>query len=142
MRNIVLDSSVIAKWFFPEEDQGDLALEVKEDFTNKIISISLPLLIFYEVNNLLRTAIKSLRIDRGKAISAYQGFLELDFIVYSSKELMEKALEKAVNLDISSYDASYVVLAEYLKAPFFTTDKKLLEKTKNQVVKNLQNYPV
>lgn len=142
MINIILDSSVVAKWFFPDEEESELALKIKEDFINKEVSISVPILIFYEINNLLKTAIKSLRIGRGKAMSAYQGFLELDFIIYSSKDLMEKALEKAVNLDISSYDASYVVLAEYLKASFFTADKKLLEKTKSQVVKNLQDYSI
>lgn len=141
MRNIVLDSSVIAKWFFPEEDQGNLALEVKEDFTSKIISISLPLLIYYEVNNLLKAAIKSLRINRKLAIVAYQGFLNLDFNVYSSKELMEMTLEKASTLDISSYDASYVVLAEYLKVPLFTADQRLLRKAENSFIKSLETYP-
>lgn len=139
MINLILDSSVVAKWFFPEEQNG-AALKIKEDFVNKKITISAPTLIFYEVNNLLKTAVKSLRIERKKAINAYEGFLELGLISYSTKDLLENSLDKAINLDISSYDASYIVLAEYLKDSFFTADQKLLKNTKSELVKSVQDY--
>lgn len=138
-QDIILDSSVIAKWFFPEEG-SQIALEIKKDFATNIISISVPLLIYYEMNNLLKTAVKRLRLNEKKAISAYEAFLNLNFIVYSSEELMKKTLKDAIELDISSYDASYIVLAEYLKKPFFTADQKLLNKVKSEFVFNLQNY--
>lgn len=141
MSTVVLDSSVIAKWFFPEPE-SKVALKIKEDFANKVISISVPLLIFYEINNLLKTAIKSLRIDEKRAFAAYLGFLNLDFVTYSSKELMMLTLEKAIQLDISSYDTSYVVLAEYLQIPLYTADYKLQQKAKSHFVKNLTDYQI
>ncbi|OGD87297.1 hypothetical protein A2164_04040 [Candidatus Curtissbacteria bacterium RBG_13_35_7] len=140
MRSIVVDSSVIAKWFFPDEQESDLALQIKEDYIKGDLLISAPLLIYYEINNLLKTSVKSMRINRKKAFAAYNGFLNLDFIVYSQKNLLEQALEMAIKLDISSYDASYIVLAEYLQSPFFTADQKLYIRAKSKYVKKLQEY--
>lgn len=140
--NIILDSSVVAKWFFPSEEDIEIALKIKDLFLTKEISISVPVLIYYEVNNLIRTAIKSLRINEELAKEAYQGFLELDLVAYSSKKLMEMALEKAVSLDISSYDASYVALAEYLKIPLITADQKLIDKAESSHVKNIKAFGI
>lgn len=140
--SLILDSSVIAKWFFPSEEGGESALKIKDLFLSRKVSVSVPVLIYYEINNLIRTAIKSLRIDAALAKKAYKGFLELDFVSYSSEGLMEAALEKAVSLNISSYDASYVVLAEYLKAPLVTADQKLLNKVKIDLVQDLKTYSV
>ena len=142
MINLILDSSVIAKWFFPDEEESDIALKIRENFVNKKITISAPTLLFYEVNNILKTAVKSLRIKKEKAVRAYRGFLDLGIIVYSSEELLENTLDKAMNLDLSSYDASYIVLADYLKAPFFTADKKLLSKAKSKFTFSLEEYPI
>lgn len=136
--NIVVDSSVIAKWFFPSEEDSATALKIRDLFLSKEISIAVPMLVYYEINNLIRTAIKSLRIDEKLAKSAYEGFLELDLIAYSSKELMEKTLGNAISLNISSYDASYLTLAEYLKVPLITADQKLIEKAKSNLVQDLK----
>lgn len=135
---IILDSSVIAKWFFPSEENGKIALKIRGLFLTHEITISAPMLIYYEINNLLRTAIKRLRINEELAREAYQGFLELGLIVYSSKELMMMALEKAITLDISSYDASYVALSEYLQIPLITADQKLVDKAQTDLVQNLE----
>lgn len=136
--NIILDSSVVAKWFFPSEEDSNIALNIRDIFLSKEISISVPILLYYEINNLIRTAIKNLRISEDLAKEAYRGFLELDLVAYSSKELMEMALEKAVSLDISSYDASYLVLSEHLKIPFITADQKLVNKAKTNLVQSLK----
>lgn len=138
LTNIILDSSVMAKWFFPSEEDSKIALKIRDLFLSKEISISVPILIYYEINNLIRTATKSSRINERLAKEAYQGFLELDLIAYSSKELMGIALEKAISLDVSSYDASYLALAEYLKIPLITADQKLIDKAKTELVRNLK----
>ena len=140
--HIILDSSVVAKWFFPTEEESNIALNIKDLFLSKDISISVPILIYYEINNLIRSAIKSLRINEELAKEAYQGFLNLDLIAYSSKELMKSTLEKAISLDISSYDASYLALTEYLQIPFITADQKLILKAKTDLVRNLKTFEI
>ena len=136
---LILDSSVIAKWFFAKND-SDNALIIKEKFTDKKISLSVPLLLYYEINNLLKTAVKKYRIDEQDAIKVYKAFLQLNFISYSSEFLLEKTLEIAIKYDISSYDATYVALSEYLQVQFLTADQKLLEKVQNKLVVDLKNY--
>lgn len=138
-QRIIIDSSVAIKWYLPDE-LDDKALKIKSAFAQRTILIAVPLLFFYEINNILRTTIKSLRITRGASIRAYQDLLELNFTSYSSKELFKIALEKALVLDITSYDASYVVLAEHLQIPFFTADEKLVKKASSSLVKILNDY--
>jgi len=138
--NIILDSSIIAKWFFPSEEEAEKALKIRDLFISHEVSVSAPILIYYEINNLLRIAIKTLRISEKLAKEAYLGFLELDIVAYSSKDLMVMALEKAISFNISSYDASYIALSEYLNVPFITADQRLIGKAKNDLVVSLKNF--
>ena len=138
--NIVVDASVIAKWMLSDEGDVAFALRIREDFIQKRISISLPTFVVYETNNLLRSAVIRRRIDVGRAKRAYEGFLELSFVFYSSEELLLDTLKKALVLDISSYDASCVVLSEHLQIPFYTADKKLVEKARSKLVQNVESY--
>lgn len=137
--NIIIDSSVIAKWYLPDE-RDNQALKIQQDFSSKTIFISVPLLIFYEVNNILKNAAKSLRISKEKTYQAYEDLLQLDFTVYSSTALFKKALQLAIVFDITSYDASYIALAEYLKVPLFTADEKLINNIDSKLVLPLKAY--
>lgn len=138
---IILDSSVAAKWFFPEEN-SDTATKIKDDFASGIISIAVPTLFYYELNNLLKTATKRLRLNAKNAQNVYEAFLKLSFVAYCSEDLMKKTLKKAIEFDISSYDASYIALANHLRIPFFTADQKLLKKIKSKFLFGLEKYPV
>ena len=139
--NIIIDASILAKWFLPGEESAEIALRIKDDFAQGTVSIMLPSLIYYEINNLLKSAAVSMRIDPKKALKIYGDFLDLDFEIYTTKELLKSTFDCAIKYDISSYDASYVALAEYLQKPFFTADKNLLNKVKNKFVFSLEKYP-
>ncbi len=138
-KSIIIDASVIAKWLLPDEEDF-VANIIKEAFASRAISVSVPILIFYEVNNLLKSAVLSGRIDVKRAVSLYEAFLDFDFIICSSKPLLKATLRKAVELNISSYDASYVALAETLEVPFYTADEKLVKKASSNLVKGLDEY--
>lgn len=137
--HIIIDSSVAIKWYLPDE-HDDKALKIKSDFADGIISIALPVLFFYEISNILRTTSKSLRIAQEDTSQVFQDLLELNFMVYSSKGLFKSALEKALDLDMTTYDASYIVLAEYLQIPLYTADDKLIEKAQSKWVRSLDEY--
>ncbi len=55
MINYVLDTSVVIKWF-SQKDEDDLkkALKIRETYVDKICSIIVPELLFYEMANALR----------------------------------------------------------------------------------------
>lgn len=139
---IIIDSSIIAKWFLEDEEEKESALKIKEDYLQGNISIVLPSITFYEVSNFLKIAVSRLRIEKHSAYRAYKRFLEFDFEVYFSNELLEASIYEAITQNITSYDASYVVLAEYLKIPFYTADEKLLQKAEGKYVRHLQEYPL
>lgn len=138
-KSCVIDASVAAKWLLTDEPNPQAEI-LKDDFRNKDISICVPIFLFYEVNNLLKSATLSKRISTKNAHDLYQEFLDLDFTIYHSRQLLELTLQKALDLDISSYDASYIALAEYLEIPFYTADEKLVKKAKNKLVKSLADY--
>lgn len=142
MRNIIIDASVLAKWFLPDEIGSQTAFEIRDDFSKGNIAISLPSLIFYEMNNLLKSAVIRFRIDKHSALKIYSEFLDLDFEIYFTKEFAKSTLEKAVKLDISSYDASYLALAEYLQIPLYTADLELVQNANSRFVKNLSDYKI
>ena len=64
----------------------------------------------------------------------------VDFIAYSSRELFTNTLEKSIDLDISFYDASYLALAEYLNVTFITSDQKLIDKAKTNLIQSLKSF--
>lgn len=138
---IIIDSSIIAKWFLEDEEEKESALKIKEDYLQGNISIALPSITFYEVSNFLKMAVSRLRIEKDSAYTVYKKFLEFDFEIHFSNELLEASIYEAVTHNITSYDASYVVLAEYLKVPFYTADEKLLQKSKGKYLYHLKEYP-
>lgn len=138
-KTIIIDASVAAKWLLPDE-YDPRANIVKKAFTDREIAIAVPTLIFYEINNLLKSAVLSKRISVKDSVDFYKNFINLDFIIHWSKELLRKTLQKALNLNISSYDASYVVLAEYLQIPLYSSDEKLVKKAASSLVKVLDDY--
>lgn len=137
---IITDSSVIVKWFLEDEQDRIPAIQIQKAFTTKDISIIIPHLAFYEVGNVLKVAVKAKRVDEDRAKIFYKAFLDLEFVVISTVELFNKSFLKALKLNISSYDASYIVLAENLKIPFYTADEKLLQKAKGKYVKHVKHY--
>lgn len=141
IKAVIIDASIVAKWLLEDEKESVQASLIKNDFLQNKISIQVPIFIYYEVNNLLKSAVLSKRVSPKKAIKAYSGFLDLSFVTHSSKELLTATLKQAFEMNISSYDASYVALAEYLQIPFYTADLKLLKKLKrNTLVRDLKSF--
>lgn len=138
--DIIIDASIVAKWLLPDEQEAETALQIKQSFLNQIVVISVPSIIYYEVSNLLKSAVSTFRINRKQAIETYNAFLELDFGTYTSIEFLKETLEKSIKFDISSYDASYIALAELLNIPFYTADHKLVIQAKHKLVKDLKEY--
>ncbi|HEX8931940.1 MAG TPA: type II toxin-antitoxin system VapC family toxin [Patescibacteria group bacterium] len=139
--NIIVDTSVIIKWLLPDE-KNDIALKIKKNFSEKQLTVSIPHLTYYEIGNVLKTAVKRDRINESIAKKLYNALLDLEFVSYATKDLFKLAMSKSLSFDISFYDASYLALSEYLQIPFVTADRKLLNKVKNKFVVDLKKYNV
>ncbi len=138
MRRIILDTSVVIKWFLRDEDDVDVSDMLFEDFRNKKILVSEPYLIDYELSNVISLAVKRNRISLDDGAELIDKFHSLPIIKHTfTIENTIQVFHNSLNLNISSYDSYYVTLSEYFNAPFYTADISLVKKCFG-VIKNIK----
>lgn len=137
---IVLDTSVLLKWYLDEED-SDKALFYRSEYLNQFIKISVPDLILYEVSNALKYNRDFIVKDVKLVIESI--FLSKINIVSPTIDLINKTIEYANYFDVSIYDSTYLGLASLLDFQLITADekfyKKIISKNKNLKIKLLKN---
>lgn len=133
---LVLDASVVVKWFSKEED-SEKAIELRDKFVNREVFIVCPDLVLYEVANALRYNKNLDENDISEAIGSLYD-MEIDIIV-PTKEVMARAIKFAREFNITVYDAVYVSLADILNAKLITADKMLVKACKRDFVVSLSD---
>lgn len=119
---LVIDASVVIKWFIEEKDSAK-ALLLKDNYINgKTILIAPDLLIYEVANVLLFSKIFTPLEIKGCLQDLYE--LEID-LINPSIDFVLSAIELAFSKQISIYDASYLALAKELDTKLITADKKL-----------------
>jgi len=130
----VLDASVVVKWFVEEEGK-EIALSIRDKFWRREIDIVVPDLLLYEISNALRY---NPNLNEQDVKNAVDSIINMGIrILIPSGEILKKAIDMSFLYGISLYDAYYVALADELKIPFITADKKLFDKVKKF---SLANY--
>ena len=133
---IVVDASVIVKWFLVEE-YSDNALKLRDDYIRGLFTIAVPALLEYEVLNALKYSgvysIKELETI-GIALNKY------GFKTYKLEDELKKlTIDISVENNITIYDSSYVALAKYLETTLYTADQELIEKFPDTAV-HIKHY--
>ena len=124
---LVLDTSVILKWFTQENYSG-VAVNIREDFYSGIHEIVEPDLLVYEFTNVLRYNPNYTTEDVVKAVDS---LIEMGLdIVVPTAEVLKGAVTLAKKYDITVYDAVFVSLAKLIDATIITADEKLYGKVK------------
>ena len=132
---MVLDTSVLVKWF-KQEEGSKKALEVREAFFNEEIQVAVPDLVFYELSNVMRFD-DSFSVDMVN--EALQSLRDMSFqIVAPYSDFMNKSVENASKLDITVYDSAFYTLAELVDGKLVTVDEELCQKTEDSVM--LENF--
>jgi len=135
---LVLDASVVAKWFKYEEGR-EKALEIRDNFISDQEQITFPDLLILELANLLRFSRIYNQTDIIKAVESIEN-MDIDIVV-PTFEVIKDSVRMAVENDLTVYDAVYISLAESLGCDFITADEKLHQKVKKlKFVKLLKNY--
>ncbi len=119
---IVLDASVVVKWFNVERSTSK-ALELRNMHINNKLKIYAPELLLYEVINALR---RNPGFDEKDVQDAYGSLIEL-MITFTKAEL-DLAIGYAYQYKLTIYDTSYISLAKKLGAKLVTADEKLCKK--------------
>ena len=121
---VVVDASIVVKWFIEEKDTG-LALNLRDKHIDNSLALCAPDLIIYEVMNALYYS-KLFNASELREIAEA-------LIAYSintappTGELMKTAVEVASEGNLTIYDSSYVALAMVLQAVLVTEDKTILQ---------------
>ena len=123
MRRLVLDTSVVAKWFLKEKDSMK-AKSLLDAYTDGDIDIFIPGLLPYELANALWKRQRD-GLTQPKAQKAYSDFLDLEIEQIENVEIIAKALALAFRYEIAVYDAVFIALAKELNCDLITADEVL-----------------
>ncbi|MGE3245517.1 MAG: type II toxin-antitoxin system VapC family toxin [Beijerinckiaceae bacterium] len=126
MSALVIDASVVAKWYLPETDSAlaDTLLETDNIF-------HAPDLLRVEIANIFRRNVAAGRVGREAWNSAEAEVLRVVQQWHSDSDLLPDAYGIAVSVDLPIYDCLYLTLADRLRTTFLTADMRLLERIKH-----------
>lgn len=130
---VVVDASVALKWVVdePGSEQAAALLEPAQDQTSSLV---VPEHLFGEVANGLRKRVAQRLLsptDAGAALAAIAD-LELDAVAGVDRWL--RCLPVALQWDITTYDALYLLLALDREAELATADRRLADAATRQAV--------
>lgn len=124
MSDVVVDSSVVAKWVVSEPDspQAHRAASDVQSSGGQLIVLDLACV---EVVNVIWKNYRQKRITHAKAKESLDDLRRSPLHVEPATRLLDEALEIAVKYDRAVYDALFVALARDLKLQGVTADEPL-----------------
>ncbi|MEJ5310032.1 MAG: type II toxin-antitoxin system VapC family toxin [Anaerolineae bacterium] len=120
---LVLDTSVVLKWIRQEEILADRALSILHTYLEGRNRLIVPMLLAYEVANVLRYKPELSTADIALALQSLFD-LGLEWVSASSI-LTQRAMNIARTYDTTVYDAIFAAVAESVGATFVTADARL-----------------
>jgi predicted nucleic acid-binding protein len=126
MVNRVLDTSVVAKWFFTEEGTGQAEVYLEEMLRGEA-RVVVPSALIYELGNLFWTR-RRFGLQEAEAGALWAEVESLPWTVADAHRLMPRALRFAYRFEVSPYDAVFAVLAEEVEGDLITADLALLDR--------------
>ena len=122
MAELVVDTSVVVKWYLPEADH-EVARELRDAYLDGEFDLIAPALLPFETVNALRY---SGHFDGEQLDAAAQSLSEYGIDLVPFREAGAVA-DIATDLDITIYDAACVALAEQFDTKTYTADETLLD---------------
>ncbi len=120
-RQVVLDSSVVVKWF-SKEDKSEEALKLLDSYLQGTVELVVSELLFYEVGNALRYKPD---YDAEKLKKALTNLFHLQLkVIHLTEKLLTKASEIAYEGKVTLYDALPAAIADQKQAVCITADQE------------------
>ena len=121
MRELVLDASVVAKWYHRENETNvEAAEELRTEFGSGGLSVAVPPLMHIELMNL---AARRWRFTELDLLELGRSLLELPFIVQQPHLV---SVGRWAGRGLTAYDACYVALAEERRTTVVTADRQMV----------------
>lgn len=139
---IVIDSGVLLKAYFPDEDGHTEAQNIISDYARGNIIFHAPALITYEIINACLVASRMARFPKKVAKEIMSEILQIEIIKEDIDHLKDMIFDIAEKYCRSAYDAAYIAVAESRQLHLITGDKKLFNSLKNHFtfIKWIGNY--
>ena len=117
MDKIVVDSSVVIKWFVTEQLSAD-ARRILDGYQSGTLTLFAPDLLNAEVGNIVWKKHRFQGLAKTDAEQIVDVFRELAIAFTPTAELLEEAFRLAVEHERTVYDALYVALSVREECPF------------------------
>jgi len=121
MADVVVDASVVVKWYIPEK-YHEQARDLRDDYLDGTIDLWAPALLPFEVVNALRYS-GHYEWPRLQEVAETLPDYGIDLVPFSDLGPVTTVPE---NLDITIYDAAHMALASKLDGVAYTADSDLL----------------
>jgi len=133
LKRMVIDASVVLKWYLVDEELGVKAISLLGEYISNELNIFAPSLLEYEVMNGLMIAQKRGRIKEEKILSAIEGFDNLGIHLKSISHLYPRVIHFCKTYNRSVYDAAYMALALDEGISLITADEGLFNAIKKDL---------
>lgn len=133
MKRVVIDASVVLKWYLADEEYGQKAIGLLEKYISNELDFLAPSLLEYEVMNGLVIAQKRGRVDKEKIVAAIDGFINLEIKLKNISSSYTNVLHYCTVYTCSVYDASYLAVSEKEGISLITADERLYHMVKKDL---------
>lgn len=128
MMEYVIDTSVAVKWFVQDENDSEIALELRLQVLDGHCSMIAPDLLIYELANTLRYNPNFTNKDVNAALDSILN-MSID-IKNIDAPVIVRAIDIAFKFNITVYDAYFMALSQIEKKHFLTADYKFIARIK------------
>ncbi len=138
---LVIDSSVVAKWFFAES-LTEQALIIREDWVAQKIDLIAPEILISEVSNIVWKKQKTGLISQQEGSAIVANLLALQLPTVSIEPILPFAHSLATTFDLTVYDSVYLALSQSMGTKFITADLRLYNALASKLshIEYLGNY--
>lgn len=125
MGSVVVDSSVVIKWFVAEPHSAE-SRQLLNDYITGTLDFVEPDLLYAEIGNVVWRKHVLQGMSASDAQQILDTFSKLTLRVIASSTLLAEAYQLAVTHQRTVYDSLYLALAVREGCPFVTADEKLV----------------
>lgn len=128
MKEFVIDTSVVVKWFSKDEDDSAIALHLRQEMLDGHCTLIAPDLLIYELANALKYNPNFTSKDvKASMDSVYNMGIDIRGV---DNLVITHAIEIAFKFNATIYDACFMALSRIEKKPFLTADYKFAKRIK------------
>jgi predicted nucleic acid-binding protein len=142
MGKIVVDSSVVIKWFVPEPLSAE-SRRVLDGYQSGSFMLIAPDLLAAEIGNIVWKKYCFQGLAKADAEQIITSFREVDIEFTPAAELLSEALRIAMIHERTVYDSLYIALSERENCDYITADKRLVNEMSKSFPKTVwvANWP-